>query len=63
MSARPRDVLREKGTPALAFSVLDPAVNDDAIVAYPVLANRPIVVRLQGARLARPSEAVLDLPE
>ena len=65
MSARPRDILREKGTPAAELGLLDPAVPDgeilDAMVAHPILVNRPIVVTPKGARLARPSEAVLEL--
>jgi arsenate reductase len=67
MGARPRDILREKGTPAADLGLLDPAVSDDAIleamIAYPILVNRPIVVTPKGVRLARPSEAVLDLLE
>mgnify|MGYP002778597686 FL=1 len=67
MGARPRDVLREKGTPAAELGLLDPEVGDDrlldAMVAHPILVNRPIVVTPKGARLARPAEAVLDLLE
>lgn len=33
----------------------------DAMLAHPILINRPIVVTPKGARLCRPSEAVLDL--
>ena len=65
MGARPRDILREKGTPAAELGLLDPAVPDgeilDAMVAHPILVNRPIVVTPKGTRLARPSEAVLEL--
>ena len=65
MGVGPRDILREKDTPAVELGLLDPAVNDDALldamVAHPVLVNRPIVVTPKGAKLARPSEAVLDL--
>lgn len=67
MQARPRDVLREKGTPAAELGLLDPnATNDqilDAMVEHPILVNRPIVVSPKGVKLARPSEAVLDLLE
>lgn len=67
MSARPRDLLREKGTPASELRLLDPGVSDDrildAMVAEPLLVNRPIVVTSKGVKLARPSEAVLDLLE
>jgi len=65
MSATPRDILREKGTPAAALGLLDPAVTDEAIIdamtAHPILVNRPIVVTPKGAALCRPSEAVLAL--
>jgi len=67
MNARPRDVLREKGTPAAELGLLDPSVSDDqlldAMLAHPILVNRPIVVTPKGVKLARPSEAVLDLLE
>ena len=65
MSVRPRDLLREKGTPAAELGLLDPATSDDAILAamtsHPILVNRPIVVTNKGVRLCRPSEVVLDL--
>ena len=65
MGVTPRDVLREKGTPAAELGLLDPAVDDDAIVAamieHPVLVNRPIVVTPRGTKLCRPSEIVLSL--
>jgi arsenate reductase len=65
MGLRPRDILREKGTPAAELGLLDPSVSDDAIldamVAHPILVNRPIVVTPKGVKLARPSEAVVEL--
>jgi arsenate reductase len=65
MGVKPRDVMREKGTPAAELGLLDPNVGDDrileAMVLHPVLVNRPIVVTPKGTRLCRPSEAVLDL--
>ena len=65
MDARPRDILREKGTPAAELGLLDPAVGDDqllaAMVAHPVLVNRPIVLTPRGVKLSRPSEVVLQL--
>ena len=67
MGARPRDILREKGTPAAELGLLDPGATDDAIldamVEHPVLVNRPIVVTPKGVKLSRPSEVVLDLLE
>jgi arsenate reductase (glutaredoxin) len=65
MDARPRDVLRVMGTEAEARGLTDPSVSDDALidamVADPILVNRPIVVTPVGAALARPKEAVLPL--
>jgi arsenate reductase len=67
MGVRPRDILRHKGTPAAELGLLDPSVNDDrildAMITHPILVERPIVVTPKGARLARPSEIVLDLLE
>lgn len=63
MNARPRDIMREKDTPAAELGLLDPSVSDDQIIAamveHPILVNRPIVVTPKGTRLCRPSEVVL----
>ncbi len=60
-----RAVIREKGTPYDALGLADPALTDgeliDAMLAHPVLINRPIVVTPKGVRLCRPSEEVIDL--
>ena len=60
-----RAQLRQKGTPFDALGLGDEALTDDAlldaIVSHPILMNRPIVVTPLGARLCRPSEAVLDI--
>ncbi|OJU13676.1 MAG: arsenate reductase (glutaredoxin) [Caulobacterales bacterium 68-7] len=65
MDATPRDILRDKGTPAAELGLLDPDVSDekilDAMVEHPILVNRPIVVTPKGVKLARPSEVVLEL--
>jgi arsenate reductase len=65
MKVSPRAILREKGTPATELRLLDAGVSDDAVldamVDHPILVNRPIVVTPKGVKLARPSEAVLDL--
>ena len=65
MGARPRDLLREKGTPAAELGLLDPELPDEAIInamlAHPILVNRPIVVTPKGTKLCRPSEVVLTL--
>jgi arsenate reductase len=61
----PRDLLREKGTPYAELGLGDAALNEDALldamIAHPVLINRPLVVSPLGVKLCRPSEAVLDL--
>jgi arsenate reductase len=65
MGARPRAILREKGTPAAELGLLDPAVGDDAVleamIAHPILVNRPIVVSHLGTKLCRPSQVVFSL--
>jgi arsenate reductase len=65
MGASPRDVLREKGSPAEELGLLDEGVTDDvlldAMVKHPVLVNRPIVVTPKGAALVRPSEKLHEL--
>ena len=65
MGITPRDLLREKGTPYADLGLDDPALSDealiDAMMAHPILINRPIVVSQKGVKLCRPSEAVLDL--
>ena len=61
----PREALREKGSPAAELGLLEEGVSGeailDAMVAHPVLVNRPIVCSPKGVRLCRPSEAALDL--
>ena len=61
----PRDLLREKGTPYAELGLADTSLPDDALVdamiAHPVLINRPLVVSPLGVKLCRPSEVVLDL--
>ena len=65
MSMSPRQLLREKGTPFFELGLDDPVKTDaellDAMIAHPILINRPIVVTPLGTRLCRPSELVLDI--
>jgi arsenate reductase len=65
MGITARALLRERGTPYAALRLGDPALSDeallDAMLAHPILINRPIVVSKKGVRLCRPSERVLDL--
>jgi len=60
-----RDLIRVKGTPYHDLGLDDPSTTDDqlldAMMAHPILINRPIVVTPLGVKLCRPSEAVLDL--
>ena len=60
-----RQALREKGTPYQELSLDDLSLDEDrlldAMLAHPILINRPFVVTPQGVRLCRPSEAVLDI--
>jgi len=63
----PRELLREKGTPAAELGLLSEGVTDEAILAAmieePILVNRPLVLTPKGAALCRPSERVFDLLE
>jgi arsenate reductase len=60
-----RDLVREKGTPFHDLGLHRPGARDDelidAMMAHPILINRPIVVTPLGVRLCRPVEAVLDI--
>jgi len=62
---RPRDLLRQKGTPAAELGLLEPGVTDDAIleamVAHPILVERPIVETPRGVRLCRPADRLEGL--
>ena len=61
----PRALLREKGTPYAELGLGDPTLSDaqlvDAMMAHPILINRPLVVSPLGVRLCRPSEIVLEI--
>jgi len=60
-----RDLLRRKSTPYAELGLDDPTLTDDALIdammAHPILINRPIVVTSKGVKLCRPSDAVLDI--
>ncbi|MCB1475867.1 MAG: arsenate reductase (glutaredoxin) [Rhodobiaceae bacterium] len=62
-----RDLLRRKGTPYDDLGLDDESLSDealiDAMMAHPILINRPIVVAPRGTRLCRPSETVLEILE
>lgn len=61
----PRQLLREKGTPYAELGLDDGGLDDeallDAMMAHPLLINRPLVVTALGVLLCRPSERVLDI--
>lgn len=63
----PRAALRETKSPAAELGLLKDGVSAatilEAMVAHPILVNRPIVCTAKGVRLCRPSERVLDLLE
>ncbi|MCX2524242.1 arsenate reductase (glutaredoxin) [Larsenimonas rhizosphaerae] len=65
MNMAPRELLRQKESVYTTLGLDDPMLSDehliDAMLANPVLINRPIVVTPRGTRLCRPSEAVMPL--
>ncbi|HEY2780988.1 MAG TPA: arsenate reductase (glutaredoxin) [Steroidobacteraceae bacterium] len=65
MKMRPRDLLREKGTPYAELGLGAEHWTDSELIgqmiAHPILINRPIVVTPRGVKLCRPSETVMDL--
>jgi arsenate reductase len=65
MGISARELLREKGTPYAELGLGDAKWSEDELLdrmlQHPILMNRPVVVTPLGARLCRPSEAVLDI--
>ena len=65
MGMRPRQLLRERGTPYGELGLAADHWTDDQLIdqmlAHPILINRPIVVTPWGAKLCRPSEVALDI--
>ncbi len=65
MGIRPRDLLRQKGTPYEELGLGADHWTDQQLVeqmlAHPILINRPIVITPWGVQLCRPSEVVLDI--
>ncbi|WP_339933070.1 arsenate reductase (glutaredoxin) [uncultured Brevundimonas sp.] len=65
MGVTPRDVMRRTGDLVSDLGLLEPSVSDatilDAMVAHPILVNRPIVRTPKGVKLCRPVETLLDL--
>ena len=60
-----REAMRSKEQVFSDLGLDNPDVDDDALLdamlAHPILINRPFVVTPQGVRLCRPSELVLDI--
>lgn len=60
-----REALREKGTPYHELGLGDQTLTEDmlldAMLAHPILINRPFVVTPNGVCLSRPSEKVLEI--
>lgn len=60
-----RALLRKKGTPYDELGLDDASLSNDALIeamlAHPILINRPIVVTSKGTKLCRPSEVVLEI--
>jgi len=62
---RPRELLRQKGTPYAELGLADARWTDaqliDQMLVQPILINRPLVVTPWGVKLCRPSEKVLEI--
>ncbi len=65
MGMTPRELLRRRGTPFEELGLDDPKKTDaallDAMLAHPILIERPIVVTGRGVRLCRPMEKLADI--
>jgi arsenate reductase len=65
MDMKPRELLRRRGTPYDALGLGDAAKTDDALIdailAHPILMERPVVVGPRGVRLCRPPDRVQDV--
>ncbi len=65
MGLTPRQILRRRGTPYDELGLADPAKSDDALIdailAHPVLMERPVVAGPRGVRLCRPPERVHEV--
>ena len=64
MDVKPRDLLRVRGTPAEELGLTQPGVTDaeivKAMVAHPIMVERPIVITPTGAFLCRPAHRLAE---
>ena len=67
MHITPRELIRSKENIHAELGLDNPTLTDaqliDAMIAHPILINRPIVVTNKGAALCRPAERVFELLE
>jgi len=65
MNLTPRELLRRRGTPYDELGLDDPKKTDDALIdailAHPILMERPVVIGPRGVRLCRPAERVQEV--
>jgi len=65
MNMSARDLIRRRGTPHDELGLGDPSLTEDqlldAMMAHPILIERPIVVSEKGVRLCRPADLVLEI--
>jgi arsenate reductase (glutaredoxin) len=65
LSMTPRELLRRKGTPFDELGLDDKSKTDDALIdailAHPILMERPVVVTAKGVKICRPAEKVMEL--
>ena len=65
MGIAPRALLRKRGTPYEELGLDDPALTDaqliDAMLAHPILIERPMVATPNGVRLCRPIERLAEI--
>ncbi|MFN5128197.1 MAG: arsenate reductase (glutaredoxin) [Sphingomonadaceae bacterium] len=60
----PREALRTRGSPAEELGLIEGASSEqilDAMVAHPILVERPFVETAKGVRLCRPQEKVHEI--
>ena len=65
MDAKPRDLLRRRGTPYDELGLDDARLAEAALIAamheHPILIERPVVRTAKGTRLCRPPERLGDI--